>query len=117
MEGMKALNDKLRKFNVQLLNEQEKINSGAHRLKICDAFGKSVEKERPAPADLDKLINAYQAERERIYKDHEHAVAAVETIQEDIEKVNKEKLKLAKAMVKANEKAEKEKQKLDRKSV
>jgi hypothetical protein len=114
-EGMKALNDKLRKFNVQLLNEQEKINSGAHRLKICDAFGKSVEKERPAPADLDKLINAYQAERERIYKDHEHAVAAVETIQEDIEKVNKEKLKLAKAMVKANEKAEKQKQKLKEK--
>lgn len=111
-EGMKALNDKLKKLNVQVLNEQEKINSGAHRLKICDAFGKSVEKERPAPTDLDKLINAYQAEREKIYRDHENATAVLETIQEEIEKVNKEKLKLFKALVKSNQKAEKEKQKL-----
>ena len=114
-EGMKALNDKLKKLNVQLLNEQEKINSGAHRLKICDAFGKSVEKERPAPSDLDKLINSYHAERERIYKDHELAVAALENIQEDIEKVNKDKVKLARSLVKANEKAEKAKQKLKEK--
>ncbi|KAE9371437.1 hypothetical protein N431DRAFT_426097 [Stipitochalara longipes BDJ] len=111
-EDMKALNDRLNKLNVQLLSEQEKINSGAHRLKICDAFGKSVEKERPAPSDLDKLINSYQAERERIYQDHEHAVAALETIQEDIEKVNKDKAKLTRSLVKANEKAEREKQKL-----
>jgi Domain of unknown function (DUF4139)/N-terminal domain of unknown function (DUF4140) len=114
-ENMRTLNDKLKKLNVQLLHEQEKINSGSHRLKICDAFGKSVEKERPSPADLDKLIDAYQTERERIYKDHEQAVAAVESIQEDIEKVNKEKLKVAKVLVKANEKAEKEKQKLKEK--
>jgi hypothetical protein len=114
-EGMKVINDKLKKLNVQLLNEQEKINSGAHRLKICDAFGKSVEKERPAPNDLDKLINAYRDERDKIYKEHELASAAVESIQEDITKATKEKLKLAKAIVKANEKAEKEKQKLKEK--
>ncbi|KAN0096397.1 protein of unknown function (DUF4139) domain containing protein [Hyaloscypha variabilis] len=114
-EGMKALNQKLKNLNVQLLSEQEKINSGAHRLKICDAFGKSVEKERPAPSDLDKLIDSYQAEREKIYKDHEHAIAALETIQEDIEKVNKDKIKLARSLEKANEKAEKEKQKLKEK--
>ncbi len=111
-EGMKALNEKLKKLNVQVLDEQEKINSGAHRLKICDAFGKSVEKERPAPNDLDKLINSYKAERERIYRDHEHATAALETLQEEIEKVNKGKMKLFKTLVKANQKAEKEKQKL-----
>jgi Domain of unknown function (DUF4139)/N-terminal domain of unknown function (DUF4140) len=111
-EGMKALNEKLKKLNVQVLNEQEKINSGAHRLKICDAFGKSVEKERPAPNDLDKLTHSYKIERERIYRDHEHATATLETLQEEIEKVNKEKMKLFKTLVKANQKAEKEKQKL-----
>lgn len=112
---MKGIKNKLKNLNVQLLSEQEKINSGAHRLKICDAFGKSVEKERPAPSDLDKLVKAYQTEREKIYKDHEDATAAVESIQNQIVDANKEYLKLVKAMVKANEKAEKEKAKLKEK--
>jgi len=112
---MKVIKNKLKNLNVQLLGEQEKINSGAHRLKICDAFGKSVEKERPASSDLDKLVKAYQTEREKIYKDHEDATAAVENIQNQIADANKEHQKLVKAMIKANEKAGKEKAKLKEK--
>ncbi|PVH70601.1 hypothetical protein DL98DRAFT_521519 [Cadophora sp. DSE1049] len=111
VEEMKSINDRIKKLNVRLLDEQEKINSAANRLKICDNFGKSVEKERPAPADLDQLIAAYDTERKKIYRDHEVATGAVADVREEIRKTEKEKMKLAKALVKANEKAEKEKAK------
>jgi len=111
VDEMKSINDRIKRLNVRLLDEQEKINNAANRLKICDNFGKSVEKERPAPADLDKLIEAYNTERKKIYRDHEVATGAVEDLREDIRKTEKEKMKLAKALVKANEKAEKEKAK------
>ncbi|KAG4434543.1 hypothetical protein IFR05_009984 [Cadophora sp. M221] len=111
VDEMKSINVRMKKLHVQLLDEQEKINSAANRLKICDNFGKSVEKERPAPSDLDKLISAYQTERKKIYQDHEAATCAVEDVREEIRKTEKEKMKLAKALVKANEKVEKEKAK------
>ncbi|KAK0112633.1 hypothetical protein ONS95_014372 [Cadophora gregata] len=111
VDEMKRINDRIKKLNVRLLDEQEKINSAANRLKICDNFGKSVETERPPPADLDKLIAAYDTERKKIYRDHEAATCAVEDVREEIRKTEKEKMKLAKALVKANEKAEKEKSK------
>ncbi|KAL5325568.1 hypothetical protein ACEPPN_006695 [Leptodophora sp. 'Broadleaf-Isolate-01'] len=111
VDEMKSINDRIKKLHVRLLDEQEKINSAANRLKICDNFGKSVEKERPAPSDLEELISAYQTERKKIYQDHEAATCAVEDVREDIRKTEKEKMKLAKALVKANEKVEKEKAK------
>ncbi|KAH7309278.1 hypothetical protein BKA65DRAFT_519538 [Rhexocercosporidium sp. MPI-PUGE-AT-0058] len=111
VEQMKIINERIKNLHVRLLNEQEKINSAADRLRICDNFGKSVEKERPAPNDLEELISAYQTERKKIYQDHEAATGTVEEVREDIRKTEKQKMKLAKALVKANEKAEKEKAK------
>ncbi|KAL2066026.1 hypothetical protein VTL71DRAFT_2097 [Oculimacula yallundae] len=111
VEEMKVINERIKKLRVQLLDEQEKINSAADRLKICDNFSKSVEKDRPAPADLDKLILAYHTERKKIYSDHEAATGKVEEIQQDIRKTEKAKFKLARALVKANEKSEKAKAK------
>ncbi|KAH6713998.1 hypothetical protein BKA61DRAFT_575978 [Leptodontidium sp. MPI-SDFR-AT-0119] len=77
VEEIKSINDRIKKLNVRLLDEQEKINSAANRLKICNNFGKSVEKKRPALVDLNKLIAAYDAERKKIYRDYEVATSVV----------------------------------------
>ena len=112
IEEMKALNRKIKKLQNSLLDEQEKLNSGTNRLQICDNYGKSVEKERPPPTDLENLITAYQVERAKIYRDAQTSKAAIDDIEEQIDNVEKEKNKLAKALVKSNEKKEKEKAKL-----
>jgi hypothetical protein len=114
---MKNVADKIKKLNIDLLNEQEKINSAANRLSICDNFGKSVASDRPPPHDLGKLLKAYHEEREKIYRDHEASTHASENIREDIRKAEKEKAKIAKDLVKANEKKEKEKAKLREKKM
>lgn len=80
VKEIKSINDRIKKLNVRLLDEQEKINSAANRLKIYNNFGKSVEKERPALVDLNKLITAYDAERKKIYRDHEVATSIVEDV-------------------------------------
>ncbi|CZR69479.1 uncharacterized protein PAC_19379 [Phialocephala subalpina] len=115
VEEMKAINDKLKQLSIQLQEEQEKINSAAHRLKICDAFGNSVEKTRPPPNELETLVKAYNDERKRVYADHEKATQEVDRIREDMSKTEKQKLKVAKAV--ANEKVNKEKAKLKEKKL
>ncbi|TVY44954.1 Protein F37C4.5, partial [Lachnellula occidentalis] len=106
--AMKAVTDKIKRLNSDLLKEQENINSAASRLSICNDFGKSVSTDRPPPNDLEKLLKAYNEERVKIYKDHESSTNICESIREHIRKTEKEKTKLAKDLVKANEKKEKE---------
>lgn len=112
IDEMKELNKKIKNLQTSLLSAREKINSGTNRLQICDNFGQSVQTTRPPPADLKELLQAYRVEREEIYKEHEANTAAVEDFQEQINKIEKEKAKLAKSIVKANEKRDKEKAKL-----
>ena len=109
--AMKTIVDRIKDLNIRLLKEQEKINSAAHRLQICDNFGKSLTASRPPAPDLEGILKAYYDERSRIYSDHEAAAKVSEGIHEEIRKVEKEKTKLAKSFVKANEKKEKEKTK------
>jgi len=116
-ESMKNVADKIKRLNIDLLNEQEKINSAANRLSICDNFGKSVASDRPPPGDLEKLLKAYHEEREKIYGDHQAATHISENVREDLRKAEKEKAKIAKDLVKANEKKEKEKAKLKEKKM
>ncbi|KUJ16627.1 uncharacterized protein LY89DRAFT_782855 [Mollisia scopiformis] len=117
VDEMKAINEKLKQLNVKILDEQEKINSAAHRLRICDAFGNSVEKNRPPPNDLETLIKAYEVERQKIYGAHEKATSEVAKIREEMAKAEKQKLKVAKAVVEANEKSKKEKEKAKEKKL
>ncbi|TVY24310.1 Protein F37C4.5, partial [Lachnellula hyalina] len=107
-DAMKAVADKIKKLNTDLLSEQENINSAASRLSICDNFGRSVTTDRPPPNDLEKLLKAYNEERVKIYGEHESSTNSCENIREEIRKTEKEKTKLAKDLVKANEKKEKE---------
>lgn len=116
-DAIKNVAERIKKLHVDLLSEKEKINSAASRLSIADNFGKSVEKNRPPPDELEKLLKAYHDERQKIYRDHENATSASENICEEIEKAEREKTKLAKAFVKANEKKEKEKAKLKQKKL
>lgn len=62
-------------------------------------------------------MKAYQVEREQIYADHEAATAAVDRLRESVSKAEKEKIKLAKALVKEKQKAEKEKAKAKEKKL
>ncbi|CZT42088.1 uncharacterized protein RSE6_01927 [Rhynchosporium secalis] len=111
VEESNTINEKIKELVDRTLDEQEKINSAADRLKICDNFSKSVEKNPPAAADLEELIEAYHTERKKIYRNHEAAAGAMQEMQQELRKIEKAKLKLAKAIVKANEKAGKEKAK------
>lgn len=117
VEAMKEIDEKLKQLNVTLLQEQEKINSATNRLQICEYFGQSVASKRPESSDLDTLIQTYNEERTKIFRDHETATAAAEKVKSQITKTEKEKMKLAKALVKANEKAEKEKAKAKEKKL
>jgi hypothetical protein len=116
-EAMTVINKKIKNLNLKIVHDQEKVNSAAQRLKICEYFGNSVAANRPAPSDLDKLLEAYREEREKIHKDNEIATAAIAKFREEIEELEKEKLKLVKAMVKAKEKVKKEKAKLKEKKL
>lgn len=117
IEQLTALNKKIKSLQKSLLDENERTNSGINRLRICDNFGQSVEKERPPPRELEGLLTTYQVERAKIYLEHQASVAAAEEIQDQIKSAEKEKAKLAKAVVKANEKKEKEKEKLREKKL
>ncbi|CZS88397.1 uncharacterized protein RAG0_00142 [Rhynchosporium agropyri] len=111
VEELNTINEKIKELVDRTLDEQEKFNSAADRLKICDNFSKSVEKNPPAAADLEELIEAYHTERKKIYRNHEASAGARQEMQQELRKIEKAKLKLAKAIVKANEKAGKEKAK------
>lgn len=113
IDEMKELNAKIKKLQKSLAEEQEKTSSGANRLLICEYFGQSVRETRPPPPELKSLLEAYQVQREEIFHEHEASSAAAEDLQEEINKVEKQKIKLAKSLVKANEKKEKEKAKLE----
>ncbi|RDL39903.1 Uncharacterized protein BP5553_04243 [Venustampulla echinocandica] len=110
-EAMTAIAKKIKQLNVSLLKEQEIINSAATRLSICDNFGKSFSKDTPPPSELEKMLVAYNDERAKIYEDHEAATEASGKVRKQIEKAEKDRKRLAKAMVKANEKMEKQKAK------
>ena len=114
---MKAIEKKIKKLNDALLAEQEKINSAANRLDICDNFGKSLVSERPVPEKLPEVLKAYNEERKKIFEDHVACTAAAEKVQEDITKTQKEKTKLAKELVKTKLKEQKEKKKLKEKKI
>ncbi|CZS91323.1 uncharacterized protein RCO7_01557 [Rhynchosporium graminicola] len=60
---------------------------------------------------VEELIEAYHTERKKIYRIHEAAAGAMQEMQQELRKIEKAKIKLAKAIVKANEKAGKEKAK------
>lgn len=111
IDDIKAINEKLKKLNLRVKEEQENINSAASRLQFCDAYGNSIQKNPPASKELNSFIQSYQVEREKIYGDHEKATVEMEKVMDEIAKTEKEKLKIAKAYVKENEKAKKEKAK------
>jgi hypothetical protein len=116
-EPLKTIISKIKELNVGRLVEEEKINSAAKRLQICDNFGDSVAKERPLPDDLEKILGAYNDERGKIFKDHATGTAAVEKFREEIKKCEKEKTRLIKDLVKTREKEQKEKTKLKEKKL
>ena len=116
-EAMKTINAKIKTLQAALVSEDEKINSADERLQICDRFGKSIADDRPPPADLEKILIAYNDERKKIFDDHVTSSAAAEDLRAQISRAEKEKTKAAKAIVKAKEKQEKEKSKLREKKL
>ncbi|KAH8678938.1 hypothetical protein BGZ60DRAFT_402185 [Tricladium varicosporioides] len=115
--AMTTIVEKIRDFNLKLLAEQEKTNSAANRLQICDNLGKSVVSKPPPHGDLEKLLKAYNDERQKIYNDHEASTTTSEKLRDEIRKAEKEKSKLARELVKATEKQEKEKAKIREKKL
>ncbi|KAH8809159.1 hypothetical protein F5884DRAFT_395889 [Xylogone sp. PMI_703] len=115
--AVKSVADQIEDLNVQLQDEQEKINSAASRLKICENYGASITEHPPASNEFEQTVKAYNVEREKIYLDHKTSLASTEKIREQIRKLEKEKSRLGKAAVKAKEKARKEREKLRQKKL
>ena len=72
---------------------------------------KSIANKQPAPEQLADILKAYNDAREKIFNDHMTFTLAAEQIQEQIDKAEKEKAKLAKKSAKAQLKALKKKAK------
>ncbi|KAK6600574.1 mucoidy inhibitor-like protein [Botrytis cinerea] len=111
-ESMKLVDTKIKQVNRLLAQENEKINSVASRLKICEDYGATVRDNPPSPEQFEKLMKAYRDEREKIYVEHVAATAALEVTQDEIVRLMKEKSKLTKARTKAQRKTFKQKIKL-----
>lgn len=117
-DAVKSVTQKLKTLGVQLLDEQEKINSAASRLKICENYGQSIlNQNKLATSELENAVKAYNIEREKIYLDHKSSTATAEAIQDQIKDLEKERAKLRKAAAKAQKKAMAEKTKLQMKKL
>ncbi|KAI9051724.1 hypothetical protein LZ554_004764 [Drepanopeziza brunnea f. sp. 'monogermtubi'] len=101
----KVSKEKIKKLDVQLLAAREKIDSAAKRLKFCDGFGRSVEKDCPPPSDLEVWLEAYSKQRKKVYRDHEAATAAADDLRDRLRQAEKEELKIFAALAKASKKA------------
>lgn len=123
--SMKALDEKIRVSSIALEEQNEKTNSAATRLQLCDTFGKNavgfstdgkhVQSKGHQTDELEKILKVYKDEREKMFQDHASSIEAAQKITVEIQKCNKEKYKLSKALAKSKAKARKEKSKQEQK--
>jgi hypothetical protein len=101
---------------VALTDEQKKakevIASAETRLKLLDAYGKSLDKKRGV--DIEGCLEIYRTEREKVFLDHMHGTARDRELAKEIGKLQREERRLKKLEAKEEEKAAKEKAKVQR---
>ena len=114
---MQKMNKKIKQLNHNLIAETERINNAANRLNICDNYGRSISIEHMGPDKLQDVLKVYNEERNKIFSDHQAYAAAAEKIEEEIAATEKDKIKLAKILVKAKLKEVKTKKKAKDKAI
>jgi hypothetical protein len=98
-----SVGHKIKALYTRIEAKQEVVNSAAARLTHCESFINSDRKD-PVPSDLGKLILAYKEERQKIFVDHQAATEALENLQNEVENLEKKRIKLIKGWNKSNEK-------------
>ncbi|KAK4112636.1 hypothetical protein N656DRAFT_789322 [Canariomyces notabilis] len=110
--ALEDVRDKL----VALTDEQKKakevIASAETRLKLLDAYGKSLDKKRGV--DIEGCLEIYRTEREKVFLDHMHGTARDRELAKEISKLQREERRLEKLEAKEEEKAAKAKAKVQR---
>jgi hypothetical protein len=115
-DKVNAALEKLRDQLVALQDEQkrakETVASAESRLKILDAYGKSLDRKRGV--DIESSVETYRKEREKVFQDHMDGLARDRALAKDIAKLRREEARLEKAQAKEEEKRAKEKAKVRR---
>jgi hypothetical protein len=101
---------------VALQDEQkrakETVASAESRLKILDAYGKSLDRKRGV--DIEASVETYRKEREKVFQDHMDGTARDRALTKEITKLRREEARLEKVQAKEEEKLAKEKAKVKR---
>ncbi|KAK3934839.1 hypothetical protein QBC46DRAFT_398835 [Diplogelasinospora grovesii] len=114
-ESNEALED-VRETLTALRDEEkcakEAIASAESRLKILDAYGKSLDKKRGI--DIETGVETYRKEREKVFKDRLDGTVRVRNINIEIEKLAKEEGRLLQLSLKKRSKEIKAKEKVQK---
>lgn len=111
--------EEVREKLVGLVDEQKRsrevISSAESRLKILDAYGKSLDKKRGV--DITAGVETYRAEREKVFQDHMQGTARDRELAKEIARLRREEQRLLKLDAKEAEKAAKAKAKVKKAKV
>ncbi len=108
-DATKAVTAEIAKLNVELLAENEKSNSASARLAMLKKYSDTVASKRPD--DLEKCLLDYSIERAKAYADQVASAARADELAKKIHVLNKKKIQLGKAALKAKRKAQAEQNK------
>lgn len=105
----KALDEKLAALVDEQKTANELVASAESRLKILDAFGKSLDRKRGLA--VEDGVETYRVERDKTFQDHLQGMVREREIMARIDDVTTEQAKLARAIAKEKRKKEKVKEK------
>ncbi len=110
--ALDALREKLTVLGDDQKRAAETVASAESRLKILDAYGKSLDKKRGV--DIETSVETYRKEREKVFKDHLDGLARDRALATEITKLRRDEARLLKLQDKEAAKVAKAKAKVKR---
>lgn len=111
-KALEDVRDKIEGLIDEQKRSKEVISSAESRLKILDAYGKSLDKKRGV--DIEISVETYRKEREKVFQDHMTGTLRERELTKEIRNLGKEQQRLESLERKEERKALKAKVKLDR---
>ena len=110
---LEAIKEKLVQLKDNLKRAKEVVANADNRLKILDAYGKSLDsKEKVVP--IADCLEVYKQERAKAFEDHMEGLAEERKINYEVSQANKEQTRLLKLEKKEKAKVNKEKAKIQK---
>ncbi|KAK4121659.1 hypothetical protein N657DRAFT_577704 [Parathielavia appendiculata] len=110
--ALEKLRDQLVALDDEQKRAKETVASAESRLKILDAYGRSLDSKNGV--DIEKSVETYRKEREKVFQDHMDGLVQDRTLTKEITKLRREEARLEKLQGKEQEKLAKEKAKIKR---